>query len=88
MITAQPVVDHFNTTGEGVYDPQIKIQSNNVWFNPNVVVYPEELKMLIQFLNNLVLAHALTSSFSIPMSWLSLVCSTDVYNKDMEVVTF
>lgn len=55
---------------------------------PTLSMYPEELKMPIQCLNDSALAHALSSSFAIPMHWLLLACSTTVYNKNIEVVTF
>lgn len=44
--------------------------------------------MLVQSLNNSVLSFALYASFSTTMQWLSLVASTDVYNKTTKVVTF
>lgn len=44
--------------------------------------------MLVQCLNEFVLHHALSTSFAIPMKWLSLAYTTTVYNKSMEVITF
>lgn len=88
MSTANTIIDHFNMTDDEVFVPHKKIQSNNIWFNPTLSVYPEELKMLVQCLNNSILAHALTSSFAIPMNWLSLSCFTTVYNNMNEFVTF
>lgn len=44
--------------------------------------------MLVECFNSSVLPHTLTTSFSIPMKWLSLACSTAVYIKDCELITF
>ncbi|CAI9282258.1 unnamed protein product [Lactuca saligna] len=66
----------------------MKIPSNNIWFNPLIKVYPDKLKMLIQVLNDSILTHALLTSFSISMKWLSLASLTDVYNRTTEIVTF
>lgn len=44
--------------------------------------------MLIVALNHSVLCTTMSSSFSVPLSWLSLASSIDVYSKAMNVVTF
>ncbi|CAH1451349.1 unnamed protein product [Lactuca virosa] len=44
--------------------------------------------MLVQTLNNSVLSFALSTSFVIPMEWLSLAASTAVFNKINKVVMF
>ena len=48
---------------------------------------PEVLKMLIIALNHSVLSTVMTSSFSVPMSWLSLAGSAVVFNKTSKIVT-
>lgn len=88
MFTANIVVDHFNTIEDKVYVPNMKIQSNNIWFNSSIEDYPKELKMLVHCINASILAHALTTSFSIPMKWLSLIGSTVIYNNTMDIITF
>ena len=67
MSSVPSTTDLFNTTDDVALLSQMKIQSNNVWFNPKFSAYPEELKILVQCLNNLVLAPALSSSFAIPI---------------------
>ncbi|CAH1421299.1 unnamed protein product [Lactuca virosa] len=62
MSTPTTPVDQFQTTDDVDSIPHMKIQSNNVWFNPNLVVYPEELKMMGQRLNDFLCLHALSSS--------------------------
>ena len=64
------------------------IQSTNFFVNPEVDQYPEELQMLIVALKSSVLSTAMFSSFSLPMSWLSLSCSMAVYSKAVNMVTF
>lgn len=80
--------DMFNTTNINTFIPQMKIQSNNGVFNHDINAYPEGLQIPIQYLNAFVLHHELASSFSISMEWLSSACSTTVYNKTGEVITF
>lgn len=66
----------------------MKIQSTNFRVNPDVDQYPDKLRMLIVALQIPVLSTLMFSSFSIPMSWLSLAGSTTIYNKAMKLVTF
>lgn len=47
MSSANTIVDQFNTTKDEVYVPNMKIKSNNVWFNLLIEYYPEELNMLV-----------------------------------------
>ncbi|CAH1427764.1 unnamed protein product [Lactuca virosa] len=88
MSIANIVVDQFNTTEHGVSLPNIKIQSNNVWFNPSIEDYPKELKMVVHCINNSILTHALMTFFAILMKRLSLVGSTVMFNKTTEIITF
>ncbi|CAH1435831.1 unnamed protein product [Lactuca virosa] len=88
MSTGNTVVDQFNTNDEEISQPTMKIQSKNLWFNPLIKDYLEELKMILQVMNDSILTHALTASFAIPMKWLYLVASTAVYNRTIEIVTF
>lgn len=66
----------------------MKIHSSNFRVQRDVLKYPEELQMLIIALNHSVLSMVMSSSFSVPMTWLSLVGSTLVFNKITKVVTF
>lgn len=74
--------DQFIRTGKESSDPQMKIQSNNVWFNRIASAYPEKLQLLVKCFDSSVLRYALNASFTISMMWLSLACSTVVYVKD------
>lgn len=58
----------------------MKLQSNNLWFNPLIKDYPYDLKMRVQVMNDSILTHALNASFAIPIKWFSLATSTVVYN--------
>lgn len=44
--------------------------------------------MLIQTLNNFDLSTSLSSSFPVPMSWISFAGSTAVFNKSTKFITF
>lgn len=44
--------------------------------------------MLVQVINDSILTHSLTTSFVVPMKWLSLAASTTLYNKSMGIITF
>lgn len=88
MSTSNTDVNHFNTTNDEVYVHHMNIQSNNVRFNPMLYAYPEDFNMLVQCLNDSIMAHTLMSSLAIPINWLSLACSTVVCNKQNEIVTF
>ena len=44
--------------------------------------------MLIEALNHYVLSTVMSSSLSVPMTWLSLARSTTVFNKTTKVVKF
>ena len=81
-------VDRSQTTDDATYQPLLKIQSTNYRVQPNVDVYPKELKMLIIALNHSLLSTVMSSSFSIPMTWLSLAGLTVVFNKTTKVVIF
>lgn len=88
-MAAKPnIVDQLNTNDEEISQPTLKIQHNNLWFNPLINDHPDELKMLVQVMNDSVLTYTLTALFAIPMKWLSLVDSTVVYNRTTELVTF
>lgn len=67
MLNPSPLVDQFDTTNDIESIPWMKILSNNVRFHPNLAVYPDELKMMIQSLNDFVLAYALYYSFVVPI---------------------
>ncbi|CAI9277902.1 unnamed protein product [Lactuca saligna] len=82
-------VDPTNTTIEDTASqPLMKIQSSNLCVQCDVLKYPRELKMLIVALKHFVLSMVMSSAFSVPMTWLSLVGSTLVFNKITKVVTF
>lgn len=65
------MVDQFNTNGKEICQPILKIQNNNLWFNPLINDYPDELKMLIQVMYDSIHTHVLTMSFAIPMKCFS-----------------
>ena len=69
-------VDPSKTTGNATSQPLLKIRSTNYRVQPNVDMYPDELKMLIVALNHSVL------------SWLSLAGLTVIFNKTTKLVTF
>ncbi|CAH1454218.1 unnamed protein product [Lactuca virosa] len=88
-MTATPHnVDPTTTNDEEITQLMMMIQNTNLRLVPTLDQYPEELRMLIQTLNNSNLSYALSSSFAIPMEWLSLSTSTTVFNKTNKVVTF
>lgn len=66
----------------------MKIQHTNLWLNPSLDFYPEELQMLVLALKKYVFHLALFSSFAIPMLRMSLTASTSIYNKTTKVVAF
>lgn len=43
---------------------------------------------MIQCLNDYVLSYALSSSFSIPLHWLSMATSTTFYHNDIDKIAF
>lgn len=88
MADEQHVVDQFNHNDEEVSQPMMKIRHTNLLLNSLLDTYLKEQRMIILVLSNFVLNHALSSSFAIPMQWPSLVASTTVHNKIMEMVTF
>ena len=59
MSTTNTDVDKFNTNEDEVSMPYLHIQSNNLWFNPILDEYPDELKMFIQILHMPYLPHLL-----------------------------
>lgn len=67
MCTTNTLVDNFNTNDNEVFVPQIKVQCDNVWFNPSIDDYPDELKTLVQCLNDSIHHYAVTTSFVILM---------------------
>ena len=82
-------VDPSNTTTEETTSqPLMKIQSSNFRVQIDVTKYPEQLQMLIVALNHYVLSMVMSSSFSVPMTWLSLVGLTTMFNKMTKVVAF
>ncbi|CAI9281406.1 unnamed protein product [Lactuca saligna] len=81
-------VDPSQKTDDASSQPLLKIQSSNYRVQPDVTKYPEELKMLIVSLNHSFLSSVMATSFLVPMTWLSLECSTTVFNKTSNVVTF
>ena len=80
-------VDPSQTTDENTSQPLMKIQSTNCQVQPDETQYPDELKKLIVALNHSVLSTIMSTSFSVPMTWLSLTGSTVVFNKTINVVT-
>ncbi|KAL7598786.1 hypothetical protein Lser_V15G23126 [Lactuca serriola] len=77
----------FNTD-EVLSQSLMKIQSTNYQVDPNVSSYPEGLKMLIVALKRSPLSTAIFSSFSVPMTWLSMAASSASYNYATDVITF
>ena len=77
-----------SNTDEVLSQSLMKIQSTNYQVDPNVSSYPEGLKMLIVALKRSPLSTAMFSSFSVPMTWLSLAASTASYNHTTDVITF
>lgn len=47
MAAEQHVIDQFNTNYEESSQWMMKIQHKNLWLNPSIGVYLEELKMLV-----------------------------------------
>lgn len=88
MAIEQHIVDQFNTKEEEVSQSMMKIQHTNMWLNPLLDAYSEELQIIMLVLNNSILHHDLSSIFAIPMQWLSLATSTVMYNKTMNTFTF
>lgn len=88
MDVEQNIFDQFNTSDEDTSQPMMKIQHTNLWLNPSIDGYHEELQMLVLVLNNFALHQALTSSFAIPTQWMSSATSNVVYNKTTKVVIF
>ncbi|CAI9299828.1 unnamed protein product [Lactuca saligna] len=88
MATSQHNVDHTTNNDEDVSQPMMKIQTTNLYLVPSLDQYLEELRMCVQILNYFVLSTTLSSSFAIPMTWLSLDATTVVFNKSTKVVTF
>lgn len=88
MTIANTIIYQFKTNEENIYVTNMKVQSNNPYFYPFAVVYPEVVKTLVQVMKDSCLAHALSASFSIPMKQLSIVGSTDMYNKKTQIITF
>ena len=87
MAATNANVDPSQTTDDITSQPLMKIQST-IRVQSDVTQYPEELQILIVALQNSSLSMAMFSSFSMPMTWLSLASSTAVYSKTMKVVTF
>ena len=77
-----------NTTDKVASQPIMKIQSTNYQVEADVLMYPEELKIVIVALQHAGLATAMFNAFDVPMSWLSMAGSTATYNKALDVVTF
>lgn len=52
MSSANTIVDQFNTTEDEVYVPNMKIKSNNVWFNLLIEYYPrvEDASLMYEWL--------------------------------------
>lgn len=44
MAAEQKVVDQFNTKCDEISQPTMKIQHNNLWFNPSINEYSKELQ--------------------------------------------
>ncbi|CAI9271719.1 unnamed protein product [Lactuca saligna] len=89
MANPQTNVDPTNTTNEEeISQSLMKIQNTNLRLLPTVDQYLEQLRMLIQTLNNVVLSTVLSYSFVVPMSLISLAGSTTVFNKTTKVVQF
>lgn len=82
------IVDQSNTNVEEISQPTMKIERNDICFNPLLNNYLDELQMLVQVLNDFVLNHALSASFGIPTMWLSLGASAAIYNRTTGLVTF
>ncbi|CAH1431922.1 unnamed protein product [Lactuca virosa] len=87
MAASHHNVNPTTTNDEEVSQLMMKIQTTNIRLVPSLDQYLEELQMLVQTLKNFVLSFALSSSFAIPIEWLSLVSSTAVFNKTNKVVT-
>lgn len=86
--TTQHNVEQVTTNYDDISWPMMKILHSNLHFNPSLVVYPNDLQMLVQTLNNFVLSFSLSALFSIPMQWSSHAASTNVYNKKTKFVIF
>lgn len=87
MASTNVPVDPSQTTDEASSQP-LNIQGSNYRVQPGESRYPEELQMLIVSLNHSFISTVMTSSFLVPMTWLSLADSTAVFNKTSKVVTF
>ena len=61
------IVDQFNTNDDEVFEPNMKVKCNYLWFNPLINEYPDELQTLVQVMNDSILTHALTTSFVVLM---------------------
>lgn len=81
-------VDPSQTTEYITSQPLMKIQGTNFQVKLDVSLYPKGLKMRIVSLTNFVLSTAVSSSFSVPLSWLSLAGSTTVHIMAVKIITF
>lgn len=64
MSIVNNIVDQFNTMKDEISMPSVKVQSNNVWVDPVVDDCREKLQILVQFMKDSCLAHALSTSFA------------------------
>lgn len=88
MATSQHNVDPTTTNEEEVSQPMMKIQTTNHCLVPSLDHYLKELWMFVQTLNNSVLSMTPSSSFTIPMTLLSLAASAVVFKNTTKVVSF
>ncbi|CAH1426019.1 unnamed protein product [Lactuca virosa] len=88
MAATQHNFDEVTTNEEEISQQTMKILHTNLHLIPSLDVYPNELQLIVQILNNYVLSFALSGTFSILIQWLSLVASMVVFNKSTKVVTF
>lgn len=73
MVSGTNVVDELNTNNDEISQPTMKIQHNNIWFNPLIKDYPSELNMLVQVINDSILTHMLTTSLAVTIKMV-IIC--------------
>lgn len=88
MAATQHNVDPFTTNDKDISQPMLKIIHKNLRLILSLDVYPNELQLLVQILNNSGLSFAFYGTFSSPIQWLSLVSSMVLYNNKTIVVNF
>ncbi|CAI9266319.1 unnamed protein product [Lactuca saligna] len=64
----------------------MKIQSSNFNIQPDVSKYPEQLQMLIDSRNYFVISTVMSSSLSVPMTWLSMVTKRRDVSKEHHIL--